>query len=74
MIHYRNKGGNSGVRLFEILDSSILVRFSDGKTYLYTYQSAGSSHIENMKNLAIKGVGLNSYINRKVRKNYERKY
>lgn len=40
---------------------------------LYTYTSAGSHNIEEMKELATRGEGLNSFINRHVRKKYASK-
>ena len=73
MKRYRNRGGDSGVVAYEIGSDSITVMFSDGSIYLYTYQSAGSANIEHLKRLAIDGEGLNSFINRCVRKDYARK-
>lgn len=72
MTRYRDLGGNSGVQAYELGDDYIKVRFSDGGLYLYTYSSAGSSFIETMKSLARSGSGLNSYINKYVRKRYQR--
>ncbi len=68
MERYRNSGGDSGVVAYDIGPDSITVMFSDGSIYLYTYQSAGSANIERMKRLAIDGEGLNSFINRCVKK------
>ncbi len=73
MVRYRNSGGNSGVLAYEIGDDFIKVQFRDWKTYLYTYSSAGSHHIEQMKVLAIIRKGLNSYINAHVKDLYESK-
>ena len=73
MERYKNVGGDSGVTGYEIGSDYIRVQFSDGSVYLYTYASAGSNNIEQMKKLAIAGNGLNSFINRNVRKSYERK-
>jgi len=73
MERYKNLGGDSGVVAYEIADDSIKVEFSDGSLYLYNYQSAGSDNIEQMKGLAIAGKGLNSFINRNVRKKYASK-
>ena len=73
MQSYRNLGGDSGVSGYETSEDSITVRFSDGSVYLYTYHSAGMSNIEYMKQLASAGQGLNSFINRHVRKRYARK-
>lgn len=74
MERYLNRGGNSGVSAYEIGDDSVTVRFLDGWCYLYTFSSAGERNIEKMKSLAVAGKGLNSYINRNVRKLYERKF
>ena len=73
MIRYKNLGGNSGVFAYECGDDYIRVKFRDGAIYLYNYVSAGSSNIEEMKLLAEAGQGLNSFINRNVRKRYARK-
>jgi len=73
MERYKNVGGDSGVTGYEIGSDYIRVQFSDGSVYLYTYASAGSNNIEQMKKLAKAGKGLNSFINRNVRKSYERK-
>ena len=70
---YRNLGGDSGVESYEIGSDFIRVQFSDGSVYLYTYESAGSQNIEHMKQLAVNGQGLNSFINTTVRYDYARK-
>ncbi|MCX6828349.1 MAG: hypothetical protein NT002_03600 [candidate division Zixibacteria bacterium] len=73
MERYKDIGGDSGVAAYEIGSDSITVQFKDGAVYLYTYASAGSDAIETMKGLAVSGDGLNSYINRNVRKKYAAK-
>ena len=73
MERYKNFGGKSGVSAYEIGAESITVQFTSGAVYLYTYKSAGSSNIEEMKSLAVAGQGLNSFISRNVRKGYETK-
>ena len=70
---YANAGGNSAVTAYELGDESITVAFKGGATYLYTYQSAGSHHIEQMRSLAQAGQGLGTYINKNVRKSYASK-
>lgn len=67
---YKNLGGNSSVWLYNIRAKSITVGFSDGSIYIYTRESVGASRLKAMKRRATKGVGLNSYINRKVPKLY----
>ena len=71
---YLNLGGDSGVAMFEIGAGSITVQFVDGWCYLYTNQSAGGSNITEMQSLARSGQGLNSFINRAVRKSYAKKW
>lgn len=67
---YLDVGGDSGIAAYEFGPDFIRVGFKDGAIYLYTYASAGSDSIEHMKVLAKSGDGLNSYINRHVRKRY----
>ena len=73
MERYRNIDGDSGVYAYEYGDDFIRVEFSTGSIYLYTSDSAGADNIEHMKRLAINGDGLNSFINRVVRRLYETK-
>lgn len=73
MERYANRGGDSNVVAYEIEQSSIKVQFGDGSIYLYTSQSAGAANLEHMKQLAIAGQGLNSFIGRVIRKGYAAK-
>lgn len=73
MERYKDIDGDSGVVAYEYGDDYIRVQFSTGKIYLYTYASAGSNNIEQMKVLARNGEGLNAYINTRVKKKYARK-
>jgi len=70
MERYPNLSGRSGIAFFELGTDSITVQFRDGATYLYNHDSAGAPHINQMKQLARAGSGLNSYIDRYVYKNY----
>ena len=72
MEQYRNLNGNSNVRAFFIGDDYIDVLFDGGEVYRYSYRSAGSDKIEQMKKLARQGRGLNSFIMRYVKMSYER--
>ena len=72
MERYSNRGRDSGVYSYEIGSTYIKVRYRTGKSYLYTYRSAGRRNIETMKQLAVRGSGLNSYINSNVKYNYAR--
>ena len=73
MQEYRHVGGETGILAFEIGTDFIRVEFEDHTVYIYTYASAGSFAVERMKELAVKGEGLNTFINKYTRKNYERK-
>ena len=73
MESYKNLGGDSNVAGYEIGDRYILVMFRTGAVYEYTYESAGVANIEQMKMLAVHGQGLNSFIQRVVRKSYSRR-
>lgn len=73
MERYKNLGGDSNVVAYEMGSDFIKVQFSDGSTYTYDNQSAGSGNIERMKSLASSGQGLNSFINGAVRKRYSSK-
>lgn len=69
---YKNLNGNSGIASYELRADSILVQFNTGKPYVYSYLSAGSANVEQMKRLAVAGSGLNSFIMNNVSKLYVR--
>lgn len=73
MQRYRNLAGDAGVVAYETGSDFIHVQFTDGDTYLYTYESAGASNIEHMKELAANGKGLSSFISRTVKGRYAAK-
>ncbi len=68
MIRYLNSA--SGIQAYDYGDDFIRIQFEDGTIYLYTYESTGAYHIEQMKKLAQLGKGLNTFINQAVRGNY----
>ena len=67
---YMNKSGVSGVTAFEIKSDSIRVQFNGKSVYEYSHSSAGKEKVEKMKELALKGRGLSTYISQKVKSNY----
>ncbi|MBQ4536929.1 MAG: hypothetical protein II994_04860 [Lachnospiraceae bacterium] len=69
---YGNLGGNSGIVAYSIGADCIDVQFSSGAVYRYSYKSAGVNKVEDMKKLALKGMGLNSYIMRYAKYDYEK--
>jgi len=73
MTPYRDWDHDSGIRAYEIGEACIDVEFKDGHVYRYSYLRPGRAEVEHMAGLARSGEGLNGYINRVVRKRYERK-
>ena len=73
MKKYRNLGGNSGVLNYESGNAYIIVEFSDRWKYTFSYKKAGRNHVEEMKRLAEKGQGLNSYIMLCVKEKWDSK-
>ena len=71
MKRYRNSNGDSGVAAYEVGEDYILVKFSKGGTYSYSYRKAGERHVDEMKRLAQRGSGLNTYINKNVKNLYD---
>lgn len=72
MVRYKNLGGNSNVHSYCIATDHIVVQFNSGNPYTYSYNSAGRDKVETMKKLAVQGQGLNSYIMRYARYDYEK--
>lgn len=73
MEHYKNLGGNSGALTYRIEDEAIVVRFREGGSYRYDYAAPGKGDVEAMKQLALAGRGLCTYINKHVRDRYSAK-
>jgi hypothetical protein len=73
MENYKNLSGTSGVAAFEQGVDFIKVQFSDGAVYQYTHASAGEGSVTQMKALAVRGLGLNSFINTTVKYRYAAK-
>lgn len=73
MKNYANLGGDSNVQSYEIGDRSIKVKFNEtSKIYVYSYSSAGSKNVDLAKELAEKGLGLNSHILLNMKNDFER--
>ena len=68
---YKNLNGNSNVTAYQYGRDYILVEFNSSAVYKYTYASAGVDNIEEMKMLADRGYGLNGFINRYCKYDYE---
>lgn len=72
MEKYKNKSGHSNVSAYELKTDSITVQFTNDELYVYDYQHTGKRHVENMKQFAIAGEGLGTYINVVAKYGYAR--
>ncbi len=70
MHRYVNGEADSDIKAFELSSDSITVEFSDGTVYLYDCSSAGVANIQQMKQLALSGRGLNTYINNYAKRDH----
>lgn len=65
MTPYENRSGGSGVVSYRLGDDSISIQFlGSDRVYAYTHDSAGEQHVERMKDLAVAGEGLCTYVRR----------
>ena len=77
-MHKYHSDHDSGVLAYSIEDRSIKILFppdKDGQPFVYTYSytKPGKKHVEEMKELAVKGSDLATYINKYIREKYERR-
>jgi hypothetical protein len=73
MTPYENLSGDSGVVAYETADSFIKVQFRhSAEVYVYDGTSPGMSDVNKMKELAMAGKGLATYISQVVKKNFAR--
>jgi hypothetical protein len=72
-LKYKNLSGKSTVAKFELKKDGITVRFTDHTVYRYTNQSADPETISKMKELAVAGKGLGTFIDANVKDRFLRK-
>lgn len=73
MKRYKNLGGNGGIRRYDLGPDFIVLEFTDGSQYEYTYERPGERHVQQMMARAEAGRGLTTYINQHIRDDYARK-
>ena len=71
---YANRSGNSGVEAFQIGPDFIIVKFRGSHTYLYEYDTTGAELVDAMKELAVEGRGLCTFISKNVQERYAEKW
>lgn len=76
MAIYLNLNGDSGISEYDIGTDYIVIHFRNGRErhYRYDYASAGKTAVEQMKILAQRGCGLNSYVNTYIKQNFASKW
>lgn len=70
---YKNVGGKSVVAQYEIEKDAVNLRFTNNSSYRYTNQSAGPENIAKMKELALAGKGLGTFVESALKGRFERK-
>ena len=73
MQRYRNQSKSSGVVAYELGEEFIDVKFVGGEIYHYTTRRPGARDLQHMKELALRGEGLATFISRHIRNRYESK-
>ena len=73
MQRYRNQSGSSGIVAYELGEEYIDVKFVNGEVYHYTSRRPGPRDLQHMKELAVRGEGLSTFISRHIRTRYESK-
>jgi hypothetical protein len=73
MKRYANQSGSSGVVAYELGEEFIDVKFVGGEVYRYTARRPGARDVLHMKELALRGEGLSTFISRHIRNRYESK-
>lgn len=74
MQKYSHDDHETGVVSYSLSKNGITVLFQEGWYYLYDDVKPGADHVKNMKELAIQGSGLSTYISQHVRDNYHKKW
>lgn len=73
MTRYKNLSGRSGIDSYEIREKSIVIKFRYAGKYIYNYDRPGKEYVEEMKRLAVAGIGLSTYISKSVKKKFAKK-
>ena len=74
MVSYKNLNGNSNVKCYNISENYIDIEFYNTPlVYRYSDVAPGIQVLNELKKLANQGYGLNSFINKYVKTNYERR-
>ncbi len=70
---YPSRSRNPGVIAFNLGENSIELEFRDGSRYLYNAARPGPESVATMRQLALAGAGLTTFVNQNVRDRYAAK-
>lgn len=73
MEQYLNKRGNSPITRFLIEEEKVTVWYKDNTSYVYSYALAGQPIVDKIKELAVKGEGLATFISQQSKFLYDHK-
>jgi hypothetical protein len=73
MQRYADHSGRSGIIAFEVGEDYLDVRFTSGDVYHYTSRRPGERDLAHMKELALRGEGLSTFISRHIGVRYDSK-
>jgi len=62
MSRYKNLSGKSTVARYHAAKDAVTIRFTDASVYVYTNQSVDPASIAKMKELALAGKGLGTFV------------
>lgn len=72
MVVYKNLSGASDIEGYDIFDYKIEIKYKGiPKKVTYSYVGAGKYNVEKMKEYALNGYGLSTYINQHCRKYHD---
>ena len=72
MTEYLNWNGESGIEAYEIHDdnTAIDIKFANGRVYTYQRENLGEINYNVICELAVAGAGLNAYLNKLRKRNF----
>ena len=59
---YKNLGGKSVITSYIIRKDAVTIRFTDHSVYIYNNQVTGRENVNKMKELAVAGKGLGTFV------------
>ncbi|MBI5239585.1 MAG: hypothetical protein HY926_03870 [Elusimicrobia bacterium] len=70
---YKNLSGDSKVVRYEIAKDAVIIYFKDCTVYRYTNQTADPVNVKKMKDLAVSGKGLGTFIEKHLKDRWSHK-